>query len=64
MNNIPGGMNGGNNQMMPPNMNGADMEQSNMNNGDMTQPPDMNNMSPDINIPTNQRSDNIESEDA
>ncbi|MBM6861042.1 CotH kinase family protein, partial [Clostridium saudiense] len=53
MNNIPGEMNEGNNQMVPPNMNGADMEPPNMNNGDMTQPPDMN-------IPTNQQSNNIE----
>ena len=53
INNIPGEMNGGNNQMVPPNMNGADMEPPNMNNGDMTQPPDMN-------IPTNQKSNNIE----
>ena len=53
MNNIPGEMNEGNNQMVPPNMNGADMEPPNMNNGDMTQPPDMN-------TPTNQQSNNIE----
>ena len=43
MNNIPGEMNGGNNQMFPPNM---------------------NNMSPYENIPTNDQSSGIEKEDA
>ena len=43
MNNIPGEMNGGNNQMFPPNM---------------------NNMSPSENIPTNDQSSGIEKEDA
>lgn len=43
MNNIPSEMNGGNNQMFPPNM---------------------NNMYPDENIPTNDQSSGIENEDA
>ena len=43
MNNIPGEMNGGNNQMFPPNM---------------------NNMAPSENIPTNDQSSGIEKEGA
>ena len=43
MNNIPSEMNGGNNQMFPPNM---------------------DNMSPYENIPTNDQSSGIEKEDA